>query len=448
MYNKSGLKMASKSLANNTSLRYLIFIALYFAQGIPEGITLFAIPAWMAANNKTTEEIAAYTAIGLIPFSFKIFLAPIMERYVYLPMGRRRPWLLFGQTGILLSLIALSFIPNPLNNIQGLTSAVLCLHIFILFQDIATDSLVIDIVPVEQQGKANSFMWGSKTAGTALSLFIGSWLINNYGFSNTLLYMSVPILFILFIPLLTREREGEKLLPWTKGQVASDAAKLTVDSWLKLFNAFKQMVVLKDVMLLISIGFCLFATLNFVRTMLPIFSIQEIGWSNLYYSKIYATSGLIGGLAGMTIGAVIIQRYGCIKLIQIAASLMVLLAIAMALFESMWIYDTVICTFIGIFCTLYTLINIGALALAMKLCWKRISALQFTLCMTAFNFGLSAGAAMLGLLRTYYHWQTLFFIFAGMISCLALFLNLINTQRHQQKVNQLENNYTFVHLNN
>jgi PAT family beta-lactamase induction signal transducer AmpG len=73
MYNKSGLKMASKSLANNTSLRYLIFIALYFAQGVPEGITLFAIPAWMAANNKTTEEIAAYTAIGLIPFSFKIF---------------------------------------------------------------------------------------------------------------------------------------------------------------------------------------------------------------------------------------------------------------------------------------------------------------------------------------------------------------------------------------
>ena len=172
------------SLSENPILRYFTFIVLYFSQGIPEGITIFAIPAWMAMNGRSTVEIAGYSAVIMIAFSLKILLAPMMERYTYLPMGRRRPWLLFGQFGILCSLIALAFVPNPLDNIFLITAVAICVHIFIMFQDIATDSLVIDIVPIEQQGNANSLMWGSKTIGTSVSLLIGSWLINQYGFSN------------------------------------------------------------------------------------------------------------------------------------------------------------------------------------------------------------------------------------------------------------------------
>src|SRR5678816_4416810 len=104
-----------ESLSENQSLRYFTFIVLYFSQGIPEGITIFAIPAWMAMNGKSTTEIAGYSAVIIIPFSLKILLAPMIEKYTYLPMGRRRPWLLFGQFGILCSIIALSFVPNPLD---------------------------------------------------------------------------------------------------------------------------------------------------------------------------------------------------------------------------------------------------------------------------------------------------------------------------------------------
>ncbi|HOY95320.1 MAG TPA: hypothetical protein PK509_06270, partial [Catalimonadaceae bacterium] len=95
-------------LSENKSLRYATFVVLYFSQGIPEGITLFGIPAWLAMNGKSAAEIAGFSAVTLLPFSFKILLAPIMEKYVYLPMGRRRPWLLFGQLGILCSLVGLA----------------------------------------------------------------------------------------------------------------------------------------------------------------------------------------------------------------------------------------------------------------------------------------------------------------------------------------------------
>ena len=51
--NHLSTKKTIPSLSENTFLRYLNFVALYVAQGIPEGMTLFGIPAWMAMNGKT-----------------------------------------------------------------------------------------------------------------------------------------------------------------------------------------------------------------------------------------------------------------------------------------------------------------------------------------------------------------------------------------------------------
>lgn len=439
-------KSASKipSLSESPILRYFTFIVLYFSQGIPEGITIFAIPAWMAMNGKSIAEIAGYSAVVMIPFSLKILLAPMMEKYTYLPMGRRRPWLLFGQFGILCSLIALSFVPNPLDNIVLITAVALSVHIFIMFQDIATDSLVIDIVPIEQQGKANSFMWGSKTIGTSVSLFLGSWLINQYGFANAILSMSVTVFLIMFVPLFIRERKGEKMFPWTKGKTAPESALLAIDSWGKLFKSFKQVVLLNNSLLLLVAVFITMAALHYIRTLLPIFTIQELGWTNIFYSKIYSTSNLIGGIIGMLVGAIVIQRYSVIRLIQGSLFLISLLVFSMALSGSFWKDINFVSAFIAAFCTLLTLINIGVLALAMHLCWKRISAIQFTFCMTIFNAGLATGAALLGYLRSFFGWQTLFFIFTFMTIIAMILIKFIKTSRHRDQVELLENNYVEV----
>lgn len=429
------------ALSENPVLRYFTFILLYFSQGIPEGITIFAIPAWLAMNGKSATEIAGYSAIILIPFSLKILLAPMMERYTYLPMGRRRPWLIMGQFGILCSLISLSFVPNPLDNLFLVTALALCVHVFIVFQDIATDSLVIDIVPIEEQGKANSFMWGSKTIGTSISLFLGSWLINEQGFSTAILCMSISIVIILFIPILLRERRGEKLLPWTKGETSPDAALLIVDSWGKLFKSFKQVLILRNTLLLIVTVFITMASLHYMRTLLPIFTIKELGWTNIYYSKVFSSSSLVGGILGMLIGVIVIQRFGIIRLIQGGLFLIALLSISMVLTESLWKNNQIIIAFIAIFCSLLTLINIGVLALAMHLCWKRISAIQFTFCMTVFNTGLSAGAALFGFIRPFSNWKMLFLVFTCLVIVASVILKFIKTNMHREQVEVLEKNY-------
>jgi PAT family beta-lactamase induction signal transducer AmpG len=164
------------ALSEHPVLRYFNFIALYIAQGIPEGMLFFGIPAWMAANGKTPGEIGSFVAVCGLPWSFKIIVAPLMDRFSYLPMGRRRPWVLFGQVGLILSFAAMGFLPDPLNNMGLFMVAAFTISFFGAFQDVATDGMAVDIIPVHQQARANGLMWGSKTAGISGSLAVGIWL--------------------------------------------------------------------------------------------------------------------------------------------------------------------------------------------------------------------------------------------------------------------------------
>ncbi|MBK7679887.1 MAG: MFS transporter [Chitinophagaceae bacterium] len=422
-------------------MRYATFIVLYFSQGIPEGITMFAIPAWMAMNGKSAGEIAGYSAVIMIPFSLKILLAPFMERFTFLPMGRRRPWMLFGQFGIMCSLLALSFVPDPLNNVALLTTVAVSVHIFIMFQDIATDSLVIDIVPIEQQGKANSLMWGSKIVGTSLSLGLGSWLINSYGFSFAVSLLAMSILLFMLVPLLLRERKGEKLLPWSAGATSPDAALMAIDSWGKLFKSFKQVLSLRNMWLLVIITFIIMAAIHYMRTLLPIFTIKSLGWDNIFYSKTYSTTYLIGGLVGMVTGGIIIYRFGIVRMLQSILLVTAILVGIMAFSNAFWQNKSFVITFIACINICIVLLNIGVLALAMQMCWKRISALQFTFCMTVFNGALAAGAAFLGLLRNHFGWQTIFVVFSSVVILAMLLLKFIQVKNHLEQVEDLEQKY-------
>jgi len=77
-------------LAERSLLRYISFAALYVAQGLPYGLVLVAMPAWMAKQGLSAGEIGSFTGFVALPWSFKFLGGPVMDRFGYLPMGRRR----------------------------------------------------------------------------------------------------------------------------------------------------------------------------------------------------------------------------------------------------------------------------------------------------------------------------------------------------------------------
>ena len=426
------------ALSESATLRYFSLAILYVAQGIPEGMTILGIPAWMAANGKTPAEIGGYTAIIFIPFSFKVLAAPFMERFTFLPMGRRRPWMILGQSGIAATFMAMSLLPDPLDNLTLLTALGFCLSVFITFQDIATDALVIDIVPLDQQARANAFMWGAKVVGTAASLASGTWLLNQYGFFAAIFSLSLTVVLIMSIPLLLRERPGERLLPWTSGAISPDAARLQLSSFTKIFGSLISALKLPDSVLLILSLFTMLTALAFMRTLFPIFTIQALGWSNQRYSSAYAATSLAGGIIGMLAGGWLVDRFGKLRILKVYLVLLIVITAVLAFSESEWNRRYFIEGYMMAFNTLFTFATIALFATAMSCCWKRISALQFTLFMAIYNLGQTAGAALIGPLRAHLSWPFTLLAFSVMAAVALAVIQFLDTSRHLARVERLE----------
>jgi len=427
------------ALSSNPILRYFSFSMLYVAQGIPEGIMLFAIPAWMATNGKRAAEIGGYTAILFIPFSFKILAAPFIERYTFLAMGRRRPWILFGQTGIILSFLSIALLPDPLNELRLLTALGFVIAVFITFQDISTDALAIDIVPVEEQAKVNGLMWGAKVIGTAISLALGTWMINNYGFFIALFSLSLIVLLIMLIPLLLRERPNEKLLPWTSGNASEISTQLQLESFKKIFKSLFSVIKLSNSLLVILSIFFTVVGLSFIRTIFPIFTVQELGWSSQEYSSVFASTSLIGGILGMIAGGFMVDKFGSIKMISIYLILLIFSTSIFALGSSWWSSPSFMKGFMFIFNTLYTFVIIAIFSVVMQCCWKKISAIQFTMYMAIFNFAQTIGASLIGPLRSNFGWNYTLLCYIFFAGFSLIILQIINIKKHVVHIEKLEN---------
>ena len=429
------------ALAENARLRYATFMALYFAQGIPYGLLSFAVPAWLAMNGKTPAQIAAYSTVALLPWSLKLVVAPLIERFAYLPMGRRRPWLLAGQSGLVLSLLGLTLVPDPLHHLALLAAAVFVVNVFVVMQDVATDSLVIDVVPPEQQGQANGLMWGAKAVGLATSLAVGTALLNHYGFAAALLASAAVIGLILLLPLGLRERPGEKRLPWTAGAPAPESLRLHAHGWAPLLRAARRVFALRNSLLLLPAVFVAQLCQNYLDNSLPIFTVQQLGWTNGQYSQVYSTCGLIGGVVGMLAGGWLIGRLGTIRLVQGSLLGLGLLAAALGGGRAWWPDPAFITGCIGVFCLLNTLAMVGLLALAMQCCWPRISAVQFTVYMTVFNLGAATGTALLGVVRSHLPWAGTYLLVPVLLVGAAGLLGLVHLPTHTRHLAELESRH-------
>jgi PAT family beta-lactamase induction signal transducer AmpG len=426
------------ALADNTFLRYFNFILLYVAQGIPEGMCYYGIPAWMAINGKTPGQIGSFVAMVGLPWSFKIIVAPLMDRFAFLPMGRRRPWVMFGQLGLIASFIAMAFVPDPLNNLGLFMAAGFAVGFFGAFQDVATDGMAIDIIPPAQQARANGFMWGAKIMGTSASLALGSWLLHKYGFSTAIGTLSIGVCIIMLVPLCLRERAGEKILPWTNGAASDETKKMKITSWKVIGKSLYSVFTLRNSLLFAAIAFITQGSFNYIDTLLPVFTVQELGWTDRAYSNFYATATLIGGIGGMLIGGILIDRFGKIRMLNIYFFLLIVLTAGFAFLKMYWGYKWFISGFMIIYQVLYVFATIGVFATAMQCCWKKVSATQFTLYMTISNVGRIVGAKSIGPIKSHFSWEYTLLAFACMIALAWILIRLLHINKHVEKVVELE----------
>lgn len=145
---------------------------LYFMQGVPIGLAVIALPAWLAANGARPVEIGAFVGFAVLPWSLKPLAGLVMDRFTYRPMGRRRVWILSAQAAMATTLIALGVTAPDASQISALSAFCFALNMCAILNDVAVDGMTIDIVPADEHGAINGYMFGSQAVGVAATSFL------------------------------------------------------------------------------------------------------------------------------------------------------------------------------------------------------------------------------------------------------------------------------------
>src|SRR5690606_3235313 len=172
--------------------------------------------------------------------------------------------------------------------------------------DIAVDGLAIDILPVNQQARANGLMWGSKTVGISASVALGSYIINAYGFMYAVSALSCIVLLIMIVPVFLRERPGEKLMPWTRGKTSEISSKLQLHSWRAILKSLYQVFFLRVSLVMGVAVFSYSIGSGLIKAVMPVFTVQALGWTDVGYSQTFSSVYMISGLLGVLVGGVLV----------------------------------------------------------------------------------------------------------------------------------------------
>lgn len=306
------------------------------------------------------------------------------------------------------------------------------------FQDVATDGMAVDIIPINQQARANGLMWGSKIIAISTTLALGTWLLNKYDFTTSILMLAVMIGLIMLVPLFLRERQGEKIAPWTPGTSSPETKKLQLTSWASIFRSLYSVFSLRNSVLLALILFIAQGAYNYIETLLPIFTVKALSWTNGSYSQFFATAKIIGGIGGMLIGGILIDKFGKKRMMNIYFLSMIFFTGVLAFSKTYWSDTSFIYAFMILYNIMYTFACIGIFAIAMQCCWKKVSASQFTLYMTLGNLGRIALAALIGPITSNFSWQVSLLAFAVMIALAWLLMQFLNINKQVERVVYLE----------
>ena len=94
------------NMQESRTARFGTVCALYFAQGVPWFFVATVLVTFLVDNNSMTDDQKlTLISAGMLPWIIgKLVLGPVIDRYRFQHMGRRRPWVLIAQLGMVLTL--------------------------------------------------------------------------------------------------------------------------------------------------------------------------------------------------------------------------------------------------------------------------------------------------------------------------------------------------------
>lgn len=420
------------ALSQSKWLRFTTLCLLYVCQGLPIGIFQVALPAWFAAEGLSMSEIGGFIAIVFLPWGFKLLAGPVMDRFAFPAMGRRRPWILLAQMGIISSFLLIALLsPDPKESYYLLAALGFLANFFGAAQDVAVDGMAIDILDENERAQANAYMFGGQVGGISISGAVGSAALVNFGLSTAVLMMAFAVLLIMLFPLFLRERPGERLVPWSPGEASAEALASVNESWRDIVVPLVRALILPMSLLLILLEGLQRAAAGILVSISPSITVQQLGWAQTEFANWVAITGIIASVIGILFGA-LVDRAGLVKVLFIFILLRMMAFVVLAYTEVYWQNDEYFKAMVlaeGIMSQFVTMTVIG---LFMRLCLPQVAATQFAVYMALANLTRSVGSGAVVPLGNLMDYSQMFLVMAGLHLVFLLLLPLLNFEKHER----------------
>jgi len=144
----------------------LLFSALYFSEGAPIGYLWWAMPVRLRSAEVSLEDIGAFMAMLVLPWTFKFLWAPAVDSL----QSRRwtlKHWIVAAQLAMGLTLVPLFWLDLKVD--FDFVKWLLVAHaVCAATQDVSIDALCISITRHEPRGQYNGWMQAGMLAGRSL----------------------------------------------------------------------------------------------------------------------------------------------------------------------------------------------------------------------------------------------------------------------------------------
>ncbi len=222
-----------ESLAENKVRRYVSLSILYVAQGLPSGFANVAFVAFLVTNGIAVEQIAILFATVYLPWTFKFIWGPVIDMIRFPQFGIRRPWILFAETGMIISLATLLFVPDLVASIQLVTILLFIHNLFSSLQDVSVDALAVDILEPDEVATVNGLMFAAKRGGIIFGGAVLGMLVVPFGIKSAIMVQLPLLILIMLLPLYLRERPSNRLFPWSKQEEVEEAWYTEIEEVMK-----------------------------------------------------------------------------------------------------------------------------------------------------------------------------------------------------------------------
>jgi PAT family beta-lactamase induction signal transducer AmpG len=425
-------------LSQSRRLRLFTLFILYVGQGLPIGLFWFAIPAWMAANGAPAVDVGSVLALTALPWSLKFVNGFFMDRYTYLPMGRRRIWLLGAQSVMIASLLVAVLLNPGVTDVAILGAIGFVVNMATTFQDVAVDGLAVDIMEEDERSRGSGMMFGGQSIGIASATALTGAVIGTYG-APAAYAIVAGLIFVLCIYIASfNEREGERRMPWSEG--ASHARNLAIQAeawWPILKSTFVSLTKITS-LLWVPVLFGRGILYGGMTGATPLIGANNVGWDETQISALTAAAGLVAGILCLTLGGWLGDKFGAKR----TAIFWLLAQISMCaiMFNAVpyWSDPALFRVFVYVWISLDLLLTVACLPISMRLCDPKVAATQFTIYMAISNFGISFGAFALSQVDSLGGLPSIFIVVGSGMAVALVLLSTVKYPRSTKMAAKLE----------